>query len=79
MNLPIKSNSQDKTDLLINFWQKFDKFLIENGKKNCLKWFGESNQIKYKSIIRNTTIKDDIFENGAFKLKTKEKFRPYTY
>ena len=71
INLPINCENEEHTGQLKDFLMKFDKFVINKGKENCLNWFGRSTQIKYKSIVRIAVNPSELYKNGVFKLKMK--------
>ena len=71
LNIPLFCHNESKNNFLLNFFNKIDHFMIEQGKANSAKWFETKNKIKYKSIIRKTNIQHKIYKNGVFKLKMK--------
>lgn len=72
MNIPICCVNKKDTNSLMDFWIKFNKFIIDSGTVNSINWFGESSQIKFKSVIRKAINPSELNRNGVFKLKMKE-------
>lgn len=69
LDVPIYAKSDAKTKEFTSFLNNLNKTIMFNANKNKHLWFGNQNNIKYKSIIRKSTSTDKIFENGIIKLR----------
>lgn len=71
-NIPINCLVGENTEKLKEFLSNLDRYVIEKGKINCLEWFKQTTQIKYKSVVRIALQADELYKNGVFKLKNKK-------
>lgn len=72
INIPLFELSNND-DGFKNFLKSLDSFIISKATENSNEWFDvNANEIKYKSIIRNSNLSDKIYKNGVFKLKMKD-------
>jgi len=73
LDIPLFGKSTNKVDELYTFLKDLDKKIIQDGRKNHKTWFNGLKNITYKSIIRSSLIKDNIYKNGVLRIKISDK------
>lgn len=69
LDVPIHAISEKKTNEFKEFLMDLNEKVIEDAKLNRHKWFGDIDELKYKSLIRKSTNNSKMFKNGTIKLK----------
>lgn len=67
--IPLAGPNFKKTKSFIDFLNKLDDKLLNDGEKYKDEWFGDVDDKIYKGTIRQTIYKEPIFENGIIKIK----------
>jgi hypothetical protein len=73
LDIPLFGKSTNKVDELHTFLKDLDNKIIQDGRKNHKTWFNDLKNITYKSTIRSTTIKDDMYKNGVLRIKINDR------
>lgn len=69
LDVPIYCRSKKRTIELKNFLTKLNNKIINDATKYGSEWFNDTDELKYKSIIRKSENEGKEFENGILKLK----------
>jgi hypothetical protein len=78
LDVPIYAKTNKKTEEFNTFLNNLNSKVIDDANKNRKLWF-ESDNIKYKSIIRKSPNVDPMFANGVIRLKIKNNDRFKTH
>ena len=81
LDVPIYARSKKKTLEFNNFLTKLNNKVMDDAKKNGHKWFSDTDELRYKSLIRSSTNKNKEFKNGTIKLKfvDNDQFKTYVF
>lgn len=69
LEVPLFGKSSRKVDRFVRLLKQLDLKFINDAKKNSKSWFIGKSNIRYKSIIREVTNTNRVFENGVIKVK----------
>jgi hypothetical protein len=70
LDIPLYGKSINKTNAIIDFFNKLDQKNSSHGKQHINEWINGYEHIKYKSIIRKSTNENsEVFANGFIKIK----------
>lgn len=71
LDVPVYARTEKKTVEFCEFLHKLNEKVLSDAKEHSSEWFGDIENIRYKSIIRgtNNTGNNEIFSNGTIRLK----------
>jgi hypothetical protein len=67
--LPLMSTNNKLTQMIVDFFKKFERKIISDTRKNKDKWGIIKNKLQYEQIVKQVDSKEKIFENGAIVIK----------
>jgi hypothetical protein len=81
LDVPIYARSKKRTLEFKNFLTKLNNKVMNDAKKYGQKWFSDTDELRYKSLIRGSNNKNKEFENGTIKLKfvDNDQFKTYVF
>lgn len=63
------TKNQKQVAEFVDFLKRLDAKLVEDGRKFSTKWFSGKDNVRYKSVIRRSSVEDDVHKNGLVRLK----------